>query len=83
MPGILPVGTRMSPKLKQLWAKWKEERTYRDNSAAARKTYAEICRLATPEQLVKILEECTPGTRGSRTATRGAAANPTRSGIIR
>ncbi|MFA6338548.1 MAG: hypothetical protein WCW87_00580 [Candidatus Paceibacterota bacterium] len=47
----------MTPKLKKLVEQWKEESTYRDCGESARKTWAKIKKIATPEEQVQILED--------------------------
>ena len=50
-------GINMSPELKKLVKQWKEELAYRDMGAAAKKTWAKIKKVATPEEQVKLLEK--------------------------
>ena len=47
----------MSPELTKLVKQWKEELAYRDMGAAAKKTWAKIKKVATPEEQVKLLEK--------------------------
>ena len=44
-------------ELRRLVRKWKEELTYRDGGATAKKTWIKIKRIATLEQQVKFLEK--------------------------
>jgi hypothetical protein len=46
----------MSPEAKKLVEQWRKERTYRDCGAAAKKTWARIKKITTPEEQAKLLE---------------------------